>query len=339
MEDSISKLQSTELSADNQLLALLSAEAGNNKKESIPSSTPDSQDDLEEVLEDESQQEEVSEIESEEAEEDTEEPLDDTEIPLDTLVTIKINGKTEKIPLEELQNGYQRFADYTHKTQAVAEERKAVQSERNEVNQARSFYQQILPKLQQQLTQGYEQEPNWEQMIQDDPVAAFEGKLRWDKRKELIASTYIEQQRINAEIEKEQQAEYQRTVQEQSQLLVKMIPEWKDGQTYQKDYAEIANFVGSHSKAVVSGEELATYTDARSLYHLRNSMLYEKLKASAPKATEKQSPTLKPSAPVNQNSIYKQIDEAERMLKETGDSEFFYKIAKLQGELAKRKAK
>ncbi len=39
------------------------------------------------------------------------------------LYTVKIDGEEQQVTLEELQNGYQRGADYTRKTQAVAEER------------------------------------------------------------------------------------------------------------------------------------------------------------------------------------------------------------------------
>lgn len=39
------------------------------------------------------------------------------------LYTVKIDGAEQQVTLEELQNGYQRGADYTRKTQAVAEER------------------------------------------------------------------------------------------------------------------------------------------------------------------------------------------------------------------------
>jgi len=39
------------------------------------------------------------------------------------LYTVKIDGEEQQVTLEELQNGYQRGADYTRKTQLVAEER------------------------------------------------------------------------------------------------------------------------------------------------------------------------------------------------------------------------
>src|SRR5574340_754521 len=51
----------------------------------------------------------------------------------DPLVTIKVDGKDVEVKLSELKNGYQRQADYTRKTQAVAEERKTIDAERQKV--------------------------------------------------------------------------------------------------------------------------------------------------------------------------------------------------------------
>ena len=41
--------------------------------------------------------------------------------------TVKIDGREERVSLDELQNGYQRQADYTRKTQELASERKRLE--------------------------------------------------------------------------------------------------------------------------------------------------------------------------------------------------------------------
>ena len=40
--------------------------------------------------------------------------------------TVKIDGREERVSLNELQNGYQRQADYTRKTQELASERESM---------------------------------------------------------------------------------------------------------------------------------------------------------------------------------------------------------------------
>ena len=55
------------------------------------------------------------------------EPVDNletsTEVPEEPAYTVKIDGEEQQVTLEELQQGYQRQADYTRKTQEVAAER------------------------------------------------------------------------------------------------------------------------------------------------------------------------------------------------------------------------
>lgn len=66
---------------------------------------------------------EVAQVES-----DTEVTTEVTQEP--ESYTVKINGEESTVTLDELRNGYQRQADYTNKTKALAEERKTVEAEK-----------------------------------------------------------------------------------------------------------------------------------------------------------------------------------------------------------------
>ena len=50
-----------------------------------------------------------------------------TEVQQEPAYTVKIDGEEQQVSLEELQNGYQRQADYTRKTQEIAVERERLQ--------------------------------------------------------------------------------------------------------------------------------------------------------------------------------------------------------------------
>ena len=61
--------------------------------------------------------------------------------------------------LDELIKGYSRTSDYTKKTQSLAEQRKAVESERTKIEEAaklRDTYAQRLQVIEQMLTQPAE---------------------------------------------------------------------------------------------------------------------------------------------------------------------------------------
>jgi len=64
---------------------------------------------------------EPTEVDNSEASEEV------TEEPVDGAYTIKVDGEESQVTLEELQDGYQRQADYTRKTQELADERKRLQ--------------------------------------------------------------------------------------------------------------------------------------------------------------------------------------------------------------------
>jgi len=50
-----------------------------------------------------------------------------TEVPEEPGYVVKVDGEEQQVTLEELQNGYQRQADYTRKTQEIAVERERLQ--------------------------------------------------------------------------------------------------------------------------------------------------------------------------------------------------------------------
>lgn len=96
------------------------------------------------AIEAESEEVEASEADPGEEQETEEEPLaaeaaeEDGEDEYDhnPLVPVMVNGVEEQVPLEELMQGYSRNADYTRKTQALAEERRKIESERSQLTLA-----------------------------------------------------------------------------------------------------------------------------------------------------------------------------------------------------------
>ncbi len=85
----------------------------------------------------------------EEAEETSEEVEGEDEeseekAPRDEKFVVKVDGKEIEVPKDELIRGYQREADYTRKTQKLAEERKLVESEFQQVRAEREAAQAAI---------------------------------------------------------------------------------------------------------------------------------------------------------------------------------------------------
>lgn len=238
------------------------------------------EDDVETSYEDDqASEEDLSEYE----ESDTVEAADDDaeEAPkLDSLVTVKINGKEQKVTLKEAIDGYQRQADYQGKTQALAEQRKALEVERKQSEEYRNYYAQQLQVMEQQLQQFLPQEPNWEQLHRDDPINFPIIEKQWRDLKERAAYTQAEKARLAEIASYEQQAQLQQLVQEGRKFIVEKMPEWKDEAKWNaargklREYGQTVGF---------TQEELAQAYDPRAIVLLEKARRYDALQANKPK--------------------------------------------------------
>ena len=70
------------------------------------------------------------EPETQDSDEGQAEPTEPENVtPEPQMYTVKVDGQEMQVPLEELLNGYQRQADYSRKTQALADERRQLQQQ------------------------------------------------------------------------------------------------------------------------------------------------------------------------------------------------------------------
>ena len=101
--------------------------------------------------------------------------------------TVKIDGAEHQVTLEELQQGYQRQADYTHKTQELASERQRLQQAETIVNALEADPQGTLNALGGALgvqgNPGTQDDMSWED---EDPttqrVAQLEAQVAYQAK-------------------------------------------------------------------------------------------------------------------------------------------------------------
>jgi len=247
----------------------------------------------EEVVEETKEAEEVEEEapESEEegqAEEETEEEVEEEEFEVvaeeDLKYTIKVDGKEFEVGIDELKSGYQRQADYTRKSQALAEQRKGteqIQSERQQLEQERQMYANGLHMLQEQQGAKLQEfdSVDWETLKTEDPYQYMLKKDEYRDAQDKV-NNVAEQRAI---IQQEQQQTMQRAradfVQHEYSRLVDALPEWNDkDSTIKKDVREYAASVGFRP------DEINQLADHRSVLVIKKAMEFDKLtKKVAPK--------------------------------------------------------
>jgi hypothetical protein len=199
---------------------------------------------------------------------------------------VKVDNEEVEVTLEELQQGYSRTKDYTKKTQALAETRKAVEAEKariEEAKQLRDTYAQRLQVIEKLLSQDQGEE-NLAELRENDPIGyAIKIAERSEKEKQLQA-VRAEKQHIAQQQESDRQQALQGHLQQEAVKLREMIPEFRDeakAEIARKDIRTYAKSVG------FSDEELSQVYDSRAVKTLYNAMMYEKLMKGKTDAVKK----------------------------------------------------
>lgn len=309
--------------AQAKLVAMLTAEEGGDQPDNDEAALLDgeeleeSEEPSDDELEESPEQGEPGE-ENEEVEPDGEQDESDDEKPA-APETIDIDGTP--VPLEEVKKGYLRQSDYTRKTQALAEERKAFEPVVEAVRGERAQYAVLLTALEQQLKEA-EQEPDWDALYAQDPVQAVRierefGKRAFERQQKLQA-VEAERQRLT-EAQQQEQAEHFRTIlQAEQAALAEKFPTWKDPAVAKAERAKIKAFALSLG---YTEDELKTVTDHRAIVGLYKAMKYDELQQRRQQAQKPQAPKvrpMRPGAPASKAPVGKALVQAKQQLAKSG---------------------
>lgn len=191
--------------------------------------------------------------------------------------------------LAELERGGLREADYTRKTQEVAQARKTLETHAARISQAEADFNSGLQLVEAILSKHVPAPPD-ASMLQKDPLGYLEAKESYDaqiRTLEQIVGIQSRQSERQAAESKEKRAEYLRA--EQARLFEK-APELKSAEGRAKFFEE-ANKHGEFyglSPADIGGIE-----DHRALMVLKDAIAYRTLKATTPAVSRNATQPLK----------------------------------------------
>jgi hypothetical protein len=198
---------------------------------------------------------------------------------------VKASGEEVEVELDELIKGYQQGADYTKKSQALAEQRKALEAERQHleyVKQERQAYAQKLQALDSFLSQQ-NQGVNLDVLKETDPIGYAVAVAEQSQREKQLAVVRAEQQRLAQQQQSEHQASLQNHLRQESEKLTSLIPELAtpQGDAVRKQIRDYAKSIGW------SDQELSQLYDSRAVVTLYNGMKYQQLQKSKPEVNKK----------------------------------------------------
>jgi hypothetical protein len=226
------------------------------------------------------------------ADEDGAQQLDEDQ-PDGPLYTVTVQGEAREVSLDELQSGFMLQADYTKKTQGLAEERKNFEHQANGVLSERQQYVKLLSALEQQLSDGGEQEPDWVELSRTDPVGYTRKKAAWDQNQSVLNAARSERERVESVQQGENNQKMADYGAHQRQLIMNAKPELKDPEVAKKYQQDLRNY--ATSTFGFTDQELLGITDHRQALILEKAMLYDeamkkggvvqkKLKTGGPRA-------------------------------------------------------
>jgi hypothetical protein len=238
---------------------------------------------------------------ADEGEEPTQEPQEETQEAQQEQVEetpryrVKAAGEEREVTIDELIKSYQLGTDYTQKTQALAEQRKAVEAEKSAVEQAKQLrdqYAQRLELIQKVLAEQNKPE-NIEALKDTDPIGYAVKMAEQMQRKEQLAAVQAEQQRLAHMRQSEQQQALQAHLAQEAQKLTQFIPEFSQPEKAEQVRADIRQYAKSIG---FSDQELANVYDSRAVLALWKAAQYDKLVSQGPKKVSQAPPVLKSGA-------------------------------------------
>lgn len=211
---------------------------------------------------------------AEDADAETDEDADEEDKPpAPKTHRVKIDGEEVEVPEDELLKGYSRTADYTRKTQQLAEERRAFAGEQEAVRAERQKYATALTQLTDAIAQIQPAEPDWDMLRNEHPDQYAATWAAWQQHTQETEALAREREQVLATLAVDEQRALAAQLAEERTKLVEAIPEWKDAVKARAEKAELAEYARSNG---FTDDDLAAVTDHRAMVMLRKAMLYDR---------------------------------------------------------------
>lgn len=302
------------------ILGLLSEDPdGDSPEDEQPSGEEPQSEDLEDDLVEDD--DEDFEDDEDELQDDVDEDEDSEASEQPETYTVKVDGQEVEVTLEELRSGYSRTEVWTKRMQDLADERRTLVEEAQELASAQDAYQQRLQLVENALRQTIPEDVDLARLKKEDPEAYVELRERADQ----IQAIQAEQQRVMQERQEAAATEREKLLAIERERLEAAIPEWTDesvATTEKQKMLEVAQTDYGFTQ-----EEVGQVIDHRAILLLRDAMRYRELAnqqdSTTRKRKSKKSSTLKPGSSKSgtkrgSKSRAKKIRAQRKRLRETG---------------------
>lgn len=261
----------------------------------------------------------TSEYEDEGADESEADAEEDE--PAEQLFTVKVNGRDQQVPLNELLRGYSGQAYIQQRMQEVA----SAKQQLDEVSQVLATERQQVAQLAKALQTGQvpmrPPEPPSDELLARDPIGFVEARHRYEKEVAAFQQGQYAMQEMSARQAKAEEQAHQARLMQEQQRLAQVIPAFAKPETAAKVKQdllaagqEVYGFELDELRSVADHRMLRVLHDAAQYRRIMGTKVGDKQPSQAPKT-----PVIKPgvkAAP--QASKRVKGEKAKAQMKRTG---------------------
>jgi len=208
---------------------------------------------------------------------------------------VTVDGRTQRVTLDELRRGYSRQQDYSRKTAALAEQRRAAETERARLRGALDAVIQDSETVDPVLAEAAR--TDWEKLAAENPEAYARQRAAVDRRLARVEEARAMRRAMAAKDDALRAEAFDAFATRQRQGLLRHLPELGDATKRKAVAAELSAYAAERG---FSAAEQAQILDHRLLRVFHDAMLHDKQRAArsslAAKKVTQTSPTQAPSA-------------------------------------------
>mgnify|MGYP003678381185 FL=1 len=269
--------ETTELSMENAVEALMAQEPEVAEAEVIESEVDEVETEAEETevedsddsddAEDADEDEDEDEYEGDEGEADSDEQADYSD---SKTFSVKVDGKDVDVSLSDLKQSYSGQTYIQNGMKQAAQQRKQAEEAFNSLNQQRAQLDQYVQQISQNGLVSKPVSPSRE-LFTNDPLGYLDADLEYRENLELYQADQNQLQHNRNAVQKAQAEANQANLQNQQEELKRLIPDFADA----KKATKLKNSLIEHGKKRNFTEaELGSVVDARTMHVLHESMLW-----------------------------------------------------------------
>lgn len=193
------------------------------------------------------------------------------ELAGEPLHDVVVDGRTQRVALSELRKVYSRQQDYSRKTAALAEQRRAVEAERRQLKDALGAFIHDGETVDPVLAEG--RRTDWEKLAAEQPQLYAQRRAEFDRRQARLEEARALRASLAARAEAARAQAHDAFAGEQRRALLAKMPELGDPARRKALAAELSAYAADLG---FSGDEQARILDHRLVQVFHDAMLHRR---------------------------------------------------------------